>query len=79
MLQGFLRTGTYTASAEQLALHKNSVQHCTGKAEEALGGRLEDRRADLWLDPYVGQAVARLVDAGSGRAGWELGRSSPGH
>ena len=47
----FLRTGTYTATAERLALHKNSVQYRIRKAEEALDGRLriDDRRADLEL------------------------------
>jgi DNA-binding PucR family transcriptional regulator len=46
-LQVFLRAGTYTATAEQLALHKNSVQYRIRKAEDALGGRIEDRSADL--------------------------------
>ena len=72
-LQVFLRTGTYTATAEQLALHKNSVQYRIRKAEEALGGRIDDRRADLELAlracQYLGQAVLRPVDSGSGRAG----------
>jgi DNA-binding PucR family transcriptional regulator len=48
-LQVFLRAGTYTATAEQLALHKNSVQYRIRKAEDALGGRIEDRSADLEL------------------------------
>jgi DNA-binding PucR family transcriptional regulator len=45
----FLRAGTHTATAEKLALHKNSVQYRIRKAEEALGGRIDDRRADLEL------------------------------
>ena len=72
-LQVFLRLGTYTATAERLALHKNSVQYRIRKAEEALGGGIDDRRADLELAlracQYLGQAVLRPVDSGSGRAG----------
>jgi DNA-binding PucR family transcriptional regulator len=72
-LQVFLRAGTYTATAERLTLHKNSVQYRIRKAEEALGGRIDDRRADLELAlracQYLGQAVLRPVDSGSGRAG----------
>jgi DNA-binding PucR family transcriptional regulator len=49
MLQVILRAGTYTATVEQLALHKNSVHYRIRKAEEALGGRIEDRSADLEL------------------------------
>jgi sugar diacid utilization regulator len=44
-LQVFLRTGTHTATAEQLALHENSLQYRIRKAEVALGGRIDDRRA----------------------------------
>ena len=72
-LQVFLRAGTYTATAEQLAQHKNSVQYRIRKAEEALGGRIEDRSADLELAlracQYLEQAVLRPVGSGSGRAG----------
>jgi DNA-binding PucR family transcriptional regulator len=72
-LQVFLRTGTYTATAKQLALHKNSVQYRIRKAEEAQGGRIDDRRADLELAlracQYLGQVVLRPLDSGSGRAG----------
>jgi hypothetical protein len=42
------------------------------KAEEALGGRIEDRRGDpelvLRACQYLGQAVLRPVDSGLGRA-----------
>jgi DNA-binding PucR family transcriptional regulator len=69
----FLRAGTYTATAEQLALHKNSVHYRIRKAEEALGRLIEDRSADLELAlrarQYLGQAVLRPVGSGSGRAG----------
>jgi DNA-binding PucR family transcriptional regulator len=71
-LQVFLRAGTYTATAEKLALHKNSVQYRIRKAEEALGGRIDDRRADLELAlqacQYLGHAVLRPVYSGSGPA-----------
>jgi DNA-binding PucR family transcriptional regulator len=72
-LQVCLRAGTYTATAGQPALHKNGVQYRIRKAEEALGGGIDDRRADLELAlracQYLGQAVLRPVDSGSGRAG----------
>lgn len=82
-LQVFLRAGTYTATAEQLALHKNSGQYRIRKAEEALDGRIEDRSADLELAlrarQYVGQAVLRPVGSGSGRAVLGLGWNSREH
>jgi PucR C-terminal helix-turn-helix domain/GGDEF-like domain len=62
-LQLFLRTGSYTATAERMMLHKNSVQYRIRKAEEALGAPIEDRRADLELAlracQYLGHAVLR--------------------
>jgi DNA-binding PucR family transcriptional regulator len=62
----FLHTGSYTATAERLTLHKNSVQHRVRKAEEALGGGIEDRHADLELAlracEYLGRAVLRPTD-----------------
>jgi hypothetical protein len=65
-LQVFLHTGSYTATAERLALHKNSVQYRIRKAEEALGDGIEDRRADLELAlracQYLGGAVLRPAD-----------------
>ena len=70
---GFLRAGTYTATAERLVLHKNSVQYRIRKAEEALGGRIDDRRVvrefALRGRQYLGQAVLRPVGSGSGTAG----------
>ena len=66
----FLRAGTYTATAEKLVLHKNSVQYRIRKAEEALDSRIDDRRADLELAlracQFLGQAVLRPVYSGSG-------------
>jgi DNA-binding PucR family transcriptional regulator len=62
-LQIFLVTGSYTATAERMMLHKNSVQYRIRKAEEALGARIEDHRADLELAlracQYLGYAVLR--------------------
>jgi DNA-binding PucR family transcriptional regulator len=62
-LQVFLSTGSYTATAERMVLHKNSVQYRIRKAEEALGAPIEDRRADLELAlracRYLGQAALR--------------------
>jgi hypothetical protein len=61
----FLSTGSYTATAERMVLHKNSVQYRIRKAKEALGSPIEDRRADLELAlracRYLGQAVLRPV------------------
>jgi DNA-binding PucR family transcriptional regulator len=65
-LQVFLHTGSYTATAERLALHKNSVQYRIRKAEDALGDGIEDRRADLELAlracQYLSGAVLRPAD-----------------
>jgi DNA-binding PucR family transcriptional regulator len=65
-LQVFLSTGSYTATAERMVLHKNSVLYRVRKAEEALGAPIEDRRADLELAlracQYLGHAV--LLSAG---------------
>jgi len=64
-LQVFLSTGSYTTTAERLVLHKNSVQYRIRKAEDALGGPISDRGADLELAlracQYLGQAILRSV------------------
>jgi DNA-binding PucR family transcriptional regulator len=64
-LQVFLSTGSYTITAERLVLHKNSVQYRIRKAEDALGGPISDRGADLELAlracQYLGQAILRPV------------------
>jgi DNA-binding PucR family transcriptional regulator len=64
-LHVFLSTGSYTATAQRMVLHKNSVQYRIRKAKEALGAPIEDRRADLELAlracHYLGQAVLRPV------------------
>ena len=72
-LQVFLRAGTYTATAEQLALHENSVQYRIRKAEEALGARLDDRSADLELAlracQYLGHACTSAIGLRIGSGG----------
>jgi hypothetical protein len=46
----FLTTGgSYTATADRLTLHKNTVQYRIRKAEEAVGRPISDRRADVEL------------------------------
>jgi DNA-binding PucR family transcriptional regulator len=62
----FLRAGTYTATAEKLVLHKNSVQYRIRKAVEALDGRRADLELALRARQYLGQAVLRPVYSGSG-------------
>jgi hypothetical protein len=65
-LQVFLSTGSYTATAERLTLHKNSVLYRIRKAEEALNAPIEDRKADLELAlracQYLGQTVLRPAE-----------------
>jgi DNA-binding PucR family transcriptional regulator len=62
-LQVFLSTGSYTATAERMVLHKNSVQYRIRKAEQALGAPIDDPHADLELAlracRYLGQTVLR--------------------
>jgi len=58
----FLGTGgSFTATAEMLMLHKNSVQYRIRKAEEAAGQPINGRRADVELAlracKYLGKAV----------------------
>ncbi len=62
-LQVFLSTRSYTATAERMVLHKNSVMYRIRKAEESLAAPIEDRRADLELAlracHYLGRTVLR--------------------
>jgi len=62
-LQVFLSTGSYTATAERMMLHKNSVLYRIRKAEESMAAPIEDRRADLELAlrtcHYLGRTVLR--------------------
>lgn len=59
----FLSTGSYTATAARMTLHKNSVQYRIRKAEEALGSPIGDRRSDVELAlracSHLGQTVLR--------------------
>jgi DNA-binding PucR family transcriptional regulator len=62
-LEIFLSTGSYTATAARMLLHKNGVQYRIRKAKEALDAPIDDRRADLELAlracHYLGRAVLR--------------------
>jgi PucR C-terminal helix-turn-helix domain/GGDEF-like domain len=60
----FLQTGgSYTATAEQLSLHRNTAQYRVQKAEEARGRPLRDGRLDVELAllacHWLGGAVLR--------------------
>jgi hypothetical protein len=63
-LQTFLATGcSYTATASQQILHKNTVQYRIRRAEETLGRPLQERRRDLELAllavQYLGSSFLR--------------------
>jgi hypothetical protein len=61
-LRIFLATGaSYTATAERMTLHKNSVQYRIRKAEEALRTPIQDRRAELELALRACQHLGRTV------------------
>jgi DNA-binding PucR family transcriptional regulator len=55
--------GSYKATAEQLMLHKNSVQYRIRKAEESLGRPLDENRLNVELamlaSHWLGLAVLR--------------------
>ena len=60
----FLSTGSsYTATAEILTVHKNTVQYRVRKSEETIGHPIQDRRADIELAlracHYLGSPVLR--------------------
>jgi DNA-binding PucR family transcriptional regulator len=63
----YLRTGSYTVTAERMVLHKNTAQYRVGKAEAALGAPIGERRADVELAlracHYLGRAVLRDPDS----------------
>jgi DNA-binding PucR family transcriptional regulator len=64
----FLSTGSsYTASAQLLHLHKNTVQYRVHKAIDALGHSLESRRLEVELAllacQWLGDSVLRAADA----------------
>jgi DNA-binding PucR family transcriptional regulator len=53
--------GSFTAAAEQLTLHKNTVHYRVRKAEEIIGRPLQESRLDIelalsacrWLGPAI--------------------------
>ena len=64
----FLRTGgSYKTTAEQLTLHKNTVQYRIRKAEESLGRPVSENRQDMELalqaGRWLGPAVLRPAPA----------------
>jgi DNA-binding PucR family transcriptional regulator len=64
----FLTTGgSFTASAQQLLLHKNTVQYRVRKAEDAIGRPLQARRLDVELAlqacQWLGSVVLRPAPA----------------
>ncbi len=61
-LRAFLSTGSsYTATAELLSLHKNSVKYRVAKAQELRGGSLEAERFDIELALVACQLLGRAV------------------
>jgi DNA-binding PucR family transcriptional regulator len=76
----YLRTGSYTVTAELMVLHKNTAQYRVGKAEEALGAPIGERRADLELAlracHYLGRPVLREPTP-SARVKRDHSRSAP--
>jgi DNA-binding PucR family transcriptional regulator len=67
----FLRSGgSYKATAQQLTLHKNTIQYRVHKAEESLGRPVGDNRHDVELallaSHWLGSAVLRPTAAGHG-------------
>jgi DNA-binding PucR family transcriptional regulator len=69
-LLAFLQSGgSYKTTAEQLMLHKNTVQYRIRKAEESLGGPVGDNRRNVelalqashWLGSYVLRPLRRHV------------------
>ena len=59
--------GSYKTTAEQLTLHKNTVQYRIRKAEESLGRPVGDNRHDVELalqaSHWLGSAVLRPAGA----------------
>ena len=68
--------GSYKATAEQLILHKNTVQYRVRKAEESLGRPVGDNRQDVelalrasrWLGSSVLQPARERSAAPAGTA-----------
>jgi DNA-binding PucR family transcriptional regulator len=53
--------GSFTAAAQRLILHKNTVQYRVRKAEEARGRPIKDRRLDLELALLVCRGLGSTV------------------
>jgi DNA-binding PucR family transcriptional regulator len=73
-LRVFLQSGgSYKATAEQLVLHKNTVQYRIRQAQESLGRPLDENRLGVELallaDHWLGPAVLRSADGGRRPAG----------
>ncbi|HEY6491738.1 MAG TPA: helix-turn-helix domain-containing protein, partial [Trebonia sp.] len=69
----FLQSGgSYKTTAEQLTLHKNTVQYRIRKAEESLGRPIVDNRHDVGLalqaSHWLGSSVLRPATTPSGQA-----------
>jgi DNA-binding PucR family transcriptional regulator len=65
----FLRSGgSYKATAEQLMLHKNTVQYRIRKAEESLGRPVGENRHDVELALQASRWL-----------GWSVLQHGPGH
>ena len=69
----FLRSGgSYKTTAEQLMLHKNTVQYRVRKAEESLGRPIVDNRYDVGLalqaSHWLGSSVLRPATTPPGHA-----------
>jgi DNA-binding PucR family transcriptional regulator len=61
-LQVFLAAGgSYVATAERLALHKNTVQYRVRKAEDAIGHSIEGHRSDVEMALRVCQKLGGPV------------------
>jgi PucR C-terminal helix-turn-helix domain/GGDEF-like domain len=67
--------GSYKATAQQLILHKNTVQYRVHKAEESLGRPVGDSRQDVELallaSHWLGSAVLRPAEAGHDHVPWQ--------
>ena len=65
------KRGSYKTAAEQLILHKNTVQYRIRKAEESLGRPLDGSRQDvelaLWASHWLGSSVLQPAAAGHDR------------
>jgi DNA-binding PucR family transcriptional regulator len=61
--------GSYKATAEQLMLHKNTVQYRIRKAQESLGRPVGDNRHDVELalraSQWLGSSVLQRAAAGT--------------